>query len=813
MSQTVPDIDQLPNASANGRESSVTPADARLQAVNEAQEFSPDMLDYMKNKWNIANRGFDYNVVAVFGSQSTGKSTLLNRLFGTNFDVMDEVSRQQTTKGIWASKARDADVLVLDVEGTDGRERGEDQDFERKSALFSIAIAEVLIVNMWENQVGLYNGANMGLLKTVFEVNLQLFQQKGSPKTCLFFVIRDFTGVTPIENLAATLTKDLERIWAGLNKPPGKEASLISDFFEFNFAGLPHKVYAPENFKNEAEKLKGRFYDRQNPAYTFKPAFHKHIPADGFPQFAEAIWEKIVTNRDLDLPTQQQLLAQYRCDEIMRVAYDTFAEHIKKYRVQLESGKVLEGLGKETQQYYLEAIEAFDADGSRYNKEVYQKKRAEFKEKMATALHVYYVQQLRNLHKSALNLFNERLAERMKGDDSEFARKLNESRQEAMSYYSRIAEATKLHDADWDGDEYQAQFEIEIEEIATQKRIEAMGRVLGKLDSFITQSLVEPIEVLLNEGPNDVWKRIFVVFRETLASAERELSKQLAGFESSDSEITAQVQKMKFQAWELMQKTIKSEFVDVKVLERLRHRFEQKFRYDSDGIPRVWSAGDDIDGPFSAARDDADALSQLYAKINVPESELDPSIVEDERFDPNAFVVLSPARLQNLRDRFKREADLLFVEAKRSIVTNQVGPSKIFYLALCVLGWNELLAVLSNPYLTLAALLSAVAGYAIWRTGMTRPVLNVARATLKETATQISERTGLSIEGVVTNFRAGAVGQRLERSTSHPSFPVRKGRDLNREHSGDEVEMVPAGRMSEGGLLADRRRRAVQDEY
>jgi len=33
----------------------------------------------------------------------------------------------------------------------------------------------VLIVNLWEHQVGLYQGANMGLLKTVFEVNLGLF--------------------------------------------------------------------------------------------------------------------------------------------------------------------------------------------------------------------------------------------------------------------------------------------------------------------------------------------------------------------------------------------------------------------------------------------------------------------------------------------------------------------------------------------------------------------------------------------------------------------------------------------------------------
>lgn len=99
---------------------------------------------------------------------------------------MSEADRRQTTRGIWLSKNKREyadggarkmadNILVMDVEGTDGRERGEDQDFERKSALFALATSEVLIVNIWEHQVGLYQGANMGLLKTVFEVNLQLF--------------------------------------------------------------------------------------------------------------------------------------------------------------------------------------------------------------------------------------------------------------------------------------------------------------------------------------------------------------------------------------------------------------------------------------------------------------------------------------------------------------------------------------------------------------------------------------------------------------------------------------------------------------
>lgn len=157
--------------------------------ADEVIALSRHLSTYLRHR-NIIPAGFNYHLISVFGSQSTGKSTLLNHLFGTEFDIMSETERKQTTKGIWMSvNKRDHsdggtgsevqkmanNILVMDVEGTDGRERGEDQDFERKSALFALATSEVLIVNIWEHQVGLYQGANMGLLKTVFEVNLQLF--------------------------------------------------------------------------------------------------------------------------------------------------------------------------------------------------------------------------------------------------------------------------------------------------------------------------------------------------------------------------------------------------------------------------------------------------------------------------------------------------------------------------------------------------------------------------------------------------------------------------------------------------------------
>lgn len=63
-----------------------------------------------------------------------------------------------------------------------------------------------------------------------------------------------------------------------------------------------------------------RFNDPQNPDFVFKPEYHKRIPADGYHIYASGIWDKVLTNKDLDLPTQQELLAQYRCDEISSVS-------------------------------------------------------------------------------------------------------------------------------------------------------------------------------------------------------------------------------------------------------------------------------------------------------------------------------------------------------------------------------------------------------------------------------------------------------------------------------------------------------------
>jgi hypothetical protein len=54
----------------------------------------------------------------------------------------------------------------------------------------------------------------------------------------------------------------------------------------------------------------------------------------------------VQTNKDLDIPTQQELLAHVRCDEISAGALTEFKEQVKSQKPLIEAGKVIGELGE-----------------------------------------------------------------------------------------------------------------------------------------------------------------------------------------------------------------------------------------------------------------------------------------------------------------------------------------------------------------------------------------------------------------------------------------------------------------------------------
>lgn len=694
----------------------------QLQVVDENQKFTDDMPKSLK-EWGLADAGFNYNVVAVFGSQSTGKSTLLNRLFGTNFAMMEEYSRQQTTKGIWMSRGRGMKVLIMDVEGTDGRERGEDQDFERKSALFSIATSEVIIVNLWEHQVGLYQGANMGLLKTVFEVNLQLFQaQKTKEKTLLFFVIRDHVGTAPLTNLSRTLQSDMERIWFGISKPEGLENCQIHDYFDFMYAALPHKMLQPDKFDEEVSKLRTRFTDREDPNFVFLPHYHKRVPADGLDFYSRNIWEKIMSNKDLDLPTQQELLAQYRCDEISSGAFETFTKATASLKRPIESGQIFPDLGQTMLTARTAALKTFDISASRYHAEVYKRKRNELLTKANSTLHAFFMGQLKNLHKKALSMFIETLQTETKKENLDFLEIVQRAREESESFFSNGAKEMVLEETGWDYDEETLQLDQDFGEVSARFRVEEMKKLEKNLEKQIDKEISESLSLVLNNPGSDAWTKIMSLYLNAVEEASSSLQKRARSFNSSETENTESVINLEQRSWTLLRRRIDEELADSMILLKLRNRFEEKFRYDEKGLPRVWKPEDDIDSFFSKAKDETLKLIPIYSKIDlssVPDFSL-PS-TDDFDFD-SSLIILSESKQVDLISRFKRESDAFFLEAKRSTVVTTAKVPYWLMVLLVVLGWNEFVTIISSPIYLVLVVFFGVIGYVIYVLNMWGPV-------------------------------------------------------------------------------------------
>ena len=98
------------------------------------------------------------------------------------------------------------------------------------------------MINMWYTDIGRYGASNYGLLKVIFEVNLKIFGQQSKKK--LLFVIRDFDDRGSNKDKCMDIIyKDVIKIWSEIYKPEQFKEATPQDFFDFEFALLPHKIY------------------------------------------------------------------------------------------------------------------------------------------------------------------------------------------------------------------------------------------------------------------------------------------------------------------------------------------------------------------------------------------------------------------------------------------------------------------------------------------------------------------------------------------------------------------------------------------
>lgn len=751
-----------------GLRSTGTMTSQAIQLIDVNKEYNKESLEYFKQCVGTRDVGFNYHVISVFGSQSSGKSTLLNILFNTQFDTMDaQVKRQQTTKGIWLAHTQnvnnhksttdtDSDYFILDVEGSDGAERGEDQDFERKAALFAISVSEVLIVNMWEQQIGLYQGNNMGLLKTVFEVNLSLFGKRGNDhKVLLLFVIRDHVGVTPLKSLQESLITELEQIWSELNKPTGCEETTLYDFFDLEFKGLGHKLLQEEQFYDDVKSLGDSFIDSESNEYLLKPNYHHKLPIDGWNMYAEQCWEQIENNRDLDLPTQQILVARFKTEDIANEAYAKFTEEYETETEKRINDKT--ELVSYLKKIKDECLGEYDEHASRYAKAVYEEKRIELVDKVnerlfTTAskyldmLTAVLLTKLENGMKEKENIklpFEERYLKLFKDIEAEFDAAITE-------FFSKDL-LTKIKD-------FELKFAADVHEKKLQLRESELNALLSKIKKQLTLRIKDEEIELLSKPTPDLWDKVTDTFENIMKKTLSRFATGEGEYEFkmglSEDENKKQYHAIRAFAWTLLETVVHDYLKEDTIVSLLRDRFESKFRYDSNDVPRLWKNEDEIDQSFRVAKEHAlEILDILTLAVKTDGTEVIPDAFEDEPnegliyddshdvYHSNRFAhILNETQKEKVQQQFRRQINVTVLDCKRSIVTSSTHIPIWIYAVIVVLGWNEFIIVIRNPLFVTLALLSIVSFYFIQKFGLWGPVMNVVNTALGESRTTIKEK-------------------------------------------------------------------------
>jgi hypothetical protein len=142
----------------------------------------------------------------------------------------------------------------------------------------------------------------------------------------------------------------------------------------------------------------------------------------------------------------------------------------------------------------------------------------------------------------------------------------------------------------------------------------------GSFQRNFKKQISEPVDLSLNKAAPDMWDDILRTFRRTLDKAEASyLAKatsslflmlffacahHVIGFNCTDEENANSLAALRRRAWQALRAKIDEQTAEPVILGKLRSHFEERFRYDETGVPRVWKPEDDIDGAFKKAKDE-----------------------------------------------------------------------------------------------------------------------------------------------------------------------------------------------------------------
>eukprot|EP00258_Populus_trichocarpa_P017045 XP_006376969.2 protein ROOT HAIR DEFECTIVE 3 homolog 2 [Populus trichocarpa] len=551
-----------------------------MQLIDENGKFNVEGLKDFMTATGFAQCGLSYAIVAIIGPQSSGKSTLMNHVFGTNFKMLDAYKgRGQTTKGIWIAKCNDMKpfTIAMDFEGTDSNARGEDNTaFERQSALFALAIADIILINMWYKDIGLEHAASRPLLKTVFQVMKRLFKPR---KRTLLFVIRDHSK-TPFEYLETAFKEDIDKIWDSVAEPETSRSVVLSDFFNVEIAALTSYDYEEENFKEQVARLRQRFISPGGLTGDQREA----EPASGFFIRAENIWKTIKDNKDLDLPALKVMVATVRCEEIAEEKLRQFTtdDDWLALKRAVQAGPV-SGFGAALGSILETYLSQYDTEVIHFDQDVRNAKRRQMESQALEVVRNAYDTMLEHLYSNTLESFKTSLEQLVNGGEG-FVASARTCAQSCFLQFDKGCEDAFIRLSGWN-----------VSGVRGTVSRHMLSEMMAKYVKQFTDVLADEVQSLLEAGEADTWVSVRNLLASKTDVAESELSNAHVDFEVPRSEIDTRLGYLKENARSVVERKARESAATGRVLMRMKDRFAKVFNHDENSTPRVWTPEQNIE--------------------------------------------------------------------------------------------------------------------------------------------------------------------------------------------------------------------------
>ncbi|XP_008808503.1 protein ROOT HAIR DEFECTIVE 3-like [Phoenix dactylifera] len=712
-----------------------------IQLINGDGIFNVSGLENFMKTVKLVECGLSYAVVSIMGPQSSGKSTLLNHLFHTNFREMDALSgRSQTTKGIWLAKCADIEpcTLVMDLEGTDGRERGEDDTaFEKQSALFALAISDIVLINMWCHDIGREQAANKPLLKTVFQVMMRLFSPR---KTTLLFVIRDKTK-TPLKNLEPVLREDIQKIWDSVSKPQALKETPLIEFFNVEVVALSSYEEKEELFKEQVASLRQRFFHSIAPGGLAGDR-RGVVPASGFSFSAQQIWKVIKENKDLDLPAHKVMVATVRCEEIAdeKLAYISADEEWLQLEEAVQHDMV-PGFGKKLTAILDKCLSGYDMEAFYFDEGVRTAKRQQLESKLLEMVYPAYQSMLGHLRSKTLDDFKEAFAKALERGEG-FAVAVHTCTQSFMSKFENGCKDAAIEQARWDPSKFREKLRRDIDAHVASVCAAKLSELSAQYEGQLNKALAEPVEALLDAASDDTWPEIRKLLQRETKSAISGFSSALSAFDIDQATTDKLIAKLQEYARNVVESKAKEEAG--RVLIHMKDRFTTLFSHDSDSMPRVWTGKEDIRAITKTARSASLKLLSVMAAIRLDDesdnientlslalvdtakrSSLNRSIQSSDPLASSSWeevsptkTLITPVQCKSLWRQFNTETEYTVTQAIAAQEANKRNnnwlPPPWAIVAILVLGFNEFMTLLRNPLYLAVIFIAFLVGKAIW---------------------------------------------------------------------------------------------------